>query len=191
MTESRRHAGRLQLILIALVFFGPLALAAWLYYGGHFQADGERTNHGALLDPYMNLPGALPDSPLVALNEGHWLLLYMHTADCREQCREALYTQRQSYKMLGREMNRVRRIFLHGAGAPDTVFLSREHEGLAAIEDPVLAGLLADKRPDELPAGGYYLIDPLGNLVMYFRPDMDPSDMVDDIKHLLRLSSIG
>jgi hypothetical protein len=43
----------------------------------------------------------------------------------------------------------------------------------------------------DLPAGGYYLVDPLGNLVMYFRPDLDPSDMVDDIKHLLRLSRIG
>jgi hypothetical protein len=27
--------------------------------------------------------------------------------------------------------------------------------------------------------------------VMYFRPDMNPSEMVDDIKHLLRLSRIG
>jgi hypothetical protein len=27
--------------------------------------------------------------------------------------------------------------------------------------------------------------------VMYFRPDLDPADMVDDIKHLLRLSRIG
>jgi hypothetical protein len=27
--------------------------------------------------------------------------------------------------------------------------------------------------------------------VMYFRPDIDPADTVDDIKHLLRLSRIG
>jgi hypothetical protein len=35
------------------------------------------------------------------------------------------------------------------------------------------------------------LIDPLGNLVMYFQPDLDPSQMVDDIKRLLKLSRIG
>jgi len=34
-------------------------------------------------------------------------------------------------------------------------------------------------------------MDPLGNLVMYFVPDVDPSDMVGDIKHLLKLSRIG
>jgi hypothetical protein len=47
------------------------------------------------------------------------------------------------------------------------------------------------KKPDELADGGYFLLDPLGNLVMYFRPDIAPSDMVADIKHLLRLSHIG
>ena len=39
--------------------------------------------------------------------------------------------------------------------------------------------------------GGYYLVDPHGNLVMYFGPDIDPRDMVDDIKRLLKLSRIG
>jgi hypothetical protein len=39
--------------------------------------------------------------------------------------------------------------------------------------------------------GGVYLIDPLGNLVMYFPPDLDPKDAVRDIKHLLKLSNIG
>ena len=42
-----------------------------------------------------------------------------------------------------------------------------------------------------LDTGGYYLVDPLGNLVMYFQPDIDPQAMVEDIKHLLELSRIG
>ena len=88
-------------------------------------------------------------------------------------------------------MGRVQRVFLHGASLPDTVFLADEHPGLITIIDSELDALLENKRPEELPAGGYYLIDPLGNIVMYFRPDLDPADMVDDIKHLLRLSRIG
>jgi hypothetical protein len=50
---------------------------------------------------------------------------------------------------------------------------------------------LEQKRPKEQRPGGCYLIDPLGNLVMYFPPDLDPKEMVGDIKHLLRLSHIG
>ena len=80
---------------------------------------------------------------------------------------------------------------MHGDTAPDTVFVAEEHDGLITAQDSNLAGLLDNKRPANLPAGGYFLIDPLGNLVMYFRPDIDPAEMVDDIKRLLRLSRIG
>ena len=39
--------------------------------------------------------------------------------------------------------------------------------------------------------GGFSPVAPLGNLVMYFTPGLAPRDMVDDIKHLLKLSRIG
>jgi hypothetical protein len=88
-------------------------------------------------------------------------------------------------------MDRLTRVFLHGNTPPDTVFLAEEHAGLVTIEDGGLARLLDNKKPADLPANGYYLIDPLGNLVMYFRADLDPSEMVDDVKRLLKLSRIG
>jgi hypothetical protein len=93
--------------------------------------------------------------------------------------------------MLGREMDRLVRVFLHGDTAPDTVLLADENGGLVVINDGALRVLLDKKKPAALEAGGYYLIDPLGNLVIYFRPDIDPSAMVEDIKHLLELSRIG
>ena len=191
MTEARRKSARVQLLLIAAVFFGPLLVAAWLYYGGYFAESLGRSNHGALLEPIVNLGDELPASPLHAHNEGHWLLLYTNERACGDDCRNALYTIRQSRKMLGKEMDRVRRVFLHGSTPPDTVFLAAEHPGLITIEDASLTGLLENKRPPELAAGGYYVVDPLGNLVLYFRPDIEPSAMVDDIKRLLKLSRIG
>ena len=144
-----------------------------------------------LLEPIINLGELLPDSGLHPHNEGHWLLLYADDGECADACRSALYTTRQSRTMLGREMDRVVRVFLHGPAAPDRVFIDTEHKGLITLEDASLSGFLEKKRPADLPARGYYLVDPLGNLVMYFRPDIDPSEMVDDIKHLLRLSRIG
>ena len=93
--------------------------------------------------------------------------------------------------MLGKEQARLIRGFLHGDTPPDKVFLADEHQGLITTQDANLSRLLNNNKPTELPNGGYFLVDPLGNLVMYFRPDIDPSEMVDDIKHLLRLSRIG
>ena len=60
-----------------------------------------------------------------------------------------------------------------------------------ALHDPALRAVLDDKRPATLPAGGFFLIDPHGNLVLYFSPDIKPRDMVDDVKRLLKLSRIG
>jgi len=80
---------------------------------------------------------------------------------------------------------------LHGDTVPDTVLLAEQHAGLITLTDSGFTELLQNKKPAELSAGGYFLVDPLGNLVMYFRPDIDPSDMVEDIKRLLKHSRIG
>ncbi len=189
--QSNEPRGRGQLLLLAAIFFGPLIVAAWLYYGGDSMQPEGRANAGALLEPITHIPDVLPESPLLDEADGHWLLVYTNRGACDDECRNALYTIRQSRLMLGREMDRVRRIFLHGETPPDTVFLAEEHEGLVTLEDAPLSALLDERTPVELADGGYFLVDPRGNLVMYFHPDMDPGAMVDDIKRLLRLSRIG
>ena len=191
MTETKQGKGRVQLLLIAAVFLGPLVLAAWLYFAAQDLTPEGRSNNGVLLQPIVNLPDMLPGSALHAHNDGHWVLLYANTGACDEACKYSLYTLRQSRLMLGKEMDRLIRVFLRGDTAPDTVMLAEEHEGLITLQDSSLSDLLYNKKPDDLEAGGYYLVDPLGNLVMYFEPEIEPGAMVEDIKHLLELSRIG
>lgn len=190
MSAPEQGRGRLQLLLIALVFFGPLVVAAWMYMTGSLVPQG-RSNAGVLLEPVVSLADVAPGSPVTELLDGHWVLLYANDASCAGDCREALYRMRQARQMVGRERDRLQRVFLHGDNAPDTVFLEGEHPGLITTSDKALAGVLASKLPEGTMPGGIYLIDPLANLVIYFPPDLDPRDMVDDIKHLLRLSQIG
>jgi hypothetical protein len=190
MNEPRTGRGRLQLLLIAAVFIGPLLVATWMYQSGALTPEG-RSNHGVLLDPVSNLADAVPGTPIIDLAEGRWIMLYANTGDCDDACIQALYKMRQTRQMVGREMDRLVRVFLHGESAPDRVLLEGEDPGLKTTTDERLASLLDAKRPGDAPPGGIYLIDPLSNLVMYFPPDLDPRDLVDDMKHLLRLSQIG
>ena len=190
MSETKKGRGRIQFLLIAAIFLGPLVLAAMMYFSGSMTPEG-RTNHGALLQPIVNLPETLPESTLHEHNDGHWVLLYANDGECDESCEFSLYTLRQSRLMLGREMDRLVRVFLHGDTPPDTVLLAEQHEGLVTLQDDSLKALLDSVKPADLAEGGYYLIDPLGNLVMYFRPDIDPQAMVEDIDHVLELSRIG
>jgi hypothetical protein len=41
------------------------------------------------------------------------------------------------------------------------------------------------------PAGHIYVVDPLGNLMMRYPRDPDPSKMLQDLQRLLKYSSIG
>ena len=189
MKDQRQTRGRVQFLIIAAVFFGPLLIAALLYYRGDDLQPESRVNHGALLEPIVNLHDEVPG--LGILDQRHWLLLYADTAPCQDACRDALYTIRQSRLMLGKEMDRVQRVFLHGDEPPDNLASADENKGLITLRDAGLQAILDKKRPAALSAGGYYLIDPHGNLVMYFRPDINPREMVDDIKRLLKLSRIG
>lgn len=187
---SERKSARVHLVLIALVFFGPLVVAAFMYYSGNLQPAG-RSNHGELLEPIINVPDTLPELSVADQIEHYWVLVYSNDGACADECSSALVILRQSRLMLGKEMERVKRVFLHGESSPDTVFLALEHAGLITSRDSGFTRLLKNKKPAMLPAGGIFLIDPLGNLVMYFEPGIDPADMVEDIARLLKLSRIG
>lgn len=186
--KSTRGPARMQLLMIAALFIGPLLLAAWLYYSGAFLPSG-RSNHGLLLEPVVHLPDLHPATTEIA--EGQWLLVYTSESRCGEACTEALHVLRQSRLMLGNDMSRLTRVFLRDGGAADRVPYEGQNDGLEVLHDSVLLQDLWSALPGDTPRDGFFLIDPLGNLVMYFQPDLDPREMVDDIKHLLKLSHIG
>jgi len=191
MTRKKAATGRLQLALLALVFFGPLFLAAGMYFTGWgFQSAG-RTNHGDLLQPVIPIADDLPGSSLLENIGGRWLLLYSNDGACEDGCRRALYILRQSRLALGSDMERLGRVLLRVESAPDTVIPGQEYAGTTILTDDALSEWLQHKKPAAAAPGGYFLVDPLGNLVMYFSPEVDPSAMLEDIKHLLELSRIG
>ena len=190
MTEQLNKGGKLQISIIALVFFGPLIVASWMYMTGQLTPAGN-TNHGALLEPIVNIATVLPETPLLLDATAPWQLIYVNGGECDAPCGEALHRLRQVRLMLGNDMDRLGRIFLHGESPPDKVFLDDQHRGLITISDRSLAVLLEEHRPKAQGAGGIFLVDPLDNLIMYFAPEIDPGDIVDDLKHLLELSRIG
>ena len=59
----------------------------------------------------------------------------------------------------------------------------------SAADEPLLA--LLPQRAGALNSHRLYLIDPLGNLMMFYAADAKPKGMLEDMKRLLRLSSIG
>ena len=195
-----RRQGRL-LVILALLFFAPLGLAFYLYYGHGTWHPGHRVNAGELVEPARPLPAlALPllGSGTTDPNflKGKWTLLYVGFGPGAEGCRTRLYDTRQVRLALDRDMNRVQRVFIADGDCCDAQFLREQHPDLITIRPsadaaPLLALLPGQGSVDATHSPRVYLIDPLGNLMMSYAADAAPRGILDDMKRLLRLSSIG
>jgi cytochrome oxidase Cu insertion factor (SCO1/SenC/PrrC family) len=201
--DAQRGRGRRQLILLASLFFVPLALAFWLYYGGSDWRPTGSTNKGDLIDPAVPLPAvalAQPDGARTQPEflQGKWTIAYLGDGACDERCRKALYLSRQSRVALNKDMDRVQRVFLATGTAVDTAFMAQEHPdlvlaqiGLDADSQALLAKFPALGGVPAATAGRLYVIDPLGNLVLSYSAAAPDKALLTDVKKLLRLSHIG
>ncbi len=110
-------------------------------------------------------------------------------------CRRHLYDTRQVRLALDRNMARVQRVFIAGDGCCDSKFLHDEHPDLITVRldtaERSAARTAAGRRRRAPNAQRIYLIDPLGNLMMWYAADANPKGMLEDLQRLLRLSSIG
>lgn len=201
MTERSPHdrLQRRRLIGIALIFFAPLALSFYLYYGKAWRPGG-RVNAGELIEPARPLPPlALPlatDDRQTAAQflKGKWTFLYVQHGHCDDECGRRLYDTRQVRLALDRDMDRVQRVFIGDADCCDLQDLKSSHPDLIVIRaspaDEALLALLP-VRAGATNSHRVYVIDPLGNAMMFYAPDIKSKGMLEDMKRLLRLSSVG
>lgn len=200
---ARDRRRRRTLVGLAVLFFAPVLVAFYLYYGHHDWRPVGRVNHGELVDPARPLPaialprlaGGLADP---AWLQGRWTLLTVGTGECAERCRHDLYETRQVRIALDRDMDRVQRVLIAVGPCCDLAFLQREHPDLIALRatpeaQPLLGQLpgVDAAAPDAASGDRIYLVDPLGNLMMSYAPDANPKGLLEDLKRLLRLSHVG
>jgi hypothetical protein len=153
--------------------------------------------------------GGAPDTAEADLFKGKWTLLYRGPGLCTAICRAELYDTRQVRAAL-RQNDRVQRVFVAEGDCCDMEFLRTQHPDLITVRaTPATAPLLAlldrasvDEAGGAAPAGTAdahhpsttdrtYLVDPLGNLMMWYPPGAPPKGMLEDLKRLLGLSHVG
>jgi hypothetical protein len=109
---------------------------------------------------------------------------------CDELCRQRLYDTRQVRTALDRDMDRVQRVLIADAGCCDMQELLKMHPDLTIVP----LGIAVEPLLKLLPAANtqrIYLVDPLGNAMMYYEADAKAKGILEDLKRLLRLSQIG
>jgi hypothetical protein len=171
--------------LVALVCFGPLLLALALRYGP-FDIGWLPSLPGSrvlLAPPVVTPPGWLAARSARPTAGYRWFLIYARMSACDRACAHDLERLRQVQAALGRDVDRVQRVFLHGgaASAPDPAL------ELRSLQDPpgedVARALAGDAR--ELLLGRVYIGDPQGRLVAGYPADVAQKELLRDLKRLL------
>lgn len=192
MTYTHK-TGQLPLILIALLFVTPIFFAGLLYFYLPTWQPEQRKHRGELLSPVQSLP-ALTLTTLEGtiqtwqtLQNKKWLLLATISHPCQDSCEQALYKLRQTYLALQHRAARVQRAALFEQRPSQLDTLQQQFAGTAFLHSAT------NTSPTFLPLAKntIYLIDPLGNIILRYQEEHSATALLHDIKHLLKLSSIG
>lgn len=195
-------AGKRKLLILALLFALPAALAFILYTSGWRPAV--TANHGELVQPARPIGDVTLDTLdgkrlTFSKPDKKWALVYFGSAHCLARCEQDLYKMRQVHLAQGKEADRIERVFVvTDATALDLLrYTLKDHPGMIVLVGPP-AAVRQIAGQFGVPAGGaldgldrIYLVDPLGNFMMHYPPDADASGMRKDLARLLKVSQVG
>lgn len=191
MSNAVPSRSRKTLWLVAAVCVAPFVASLATYY--FYQPQG-RVNYGELLQGRQ-----MPATPLRLVDgnafdfaqlTGKWLFIIVDDAACDAYCEKKLWQIRQVRKTQGKYPERIERVWLVTGGGQPAQRLREEYAGTWLVRAEGSAAL--DGLPfEKTPADHIYLVDPLGNLVLRYPRNADPSRIRKDLERLLKVSRIG
>jgi hypothetical protein len=194
--QRRTRIGRWKMFGVLALCASPVIASYLTYYV--IRPEG-RSNYGALIQPSRAIPSNLSLTDVqgraVAAKSlhGQWLLIAAGPADCGTGCLERQHALRQLRTMLGREKDRLDKVWLV-LGEGEVAAELRQ----PAVQDP--SALVLRVRPEEVQAwlqqpdvkaleSHLYVVDPMGEHMMRFPWPMEPGRVKRDLERLLRASA--
>jgi cytochrome oxidase Cu insertion factor (SCO1/SenC/PrrC family) len=208
MTEPVKGAAltrqRLSLVFLVALFLVPV-LGAWLMFKYiNVAGPGATTNNGDLVIPArplrnVSLQSAEGGSLGTEFFRGKWTLVLLVPERCDQFCEQNLFYTRQAHVLLNKDMKRFQRLFVTRQPLPEARrnSLRKQHPMLnIAWADGVQWRQFAEQFPevrpqDEREGPPFYLVDPLGNVMMEYDSSVPPKGMLKDWQRLLKISQVG
>ena len=192
---GRTSRGRWKMIAVMLVCAAPVIASYFSYY--ILRPEGRR-NFGELINPQRSLPdlnasGLDGQATNLRALKGQWLLVSVSSGSCNELCTQNLYLQRQMRESLGKEKDRLDRVWLiTDDNATDAKLLSSlTGATVLRVQASALSSWLQPSTGQTL-VDHLYVVDPMGNWMMRFPARMDMPGAAKakrDLERLLRASA--
>lgn len=163
---NARSRARTKLLLIAALCASPV-LASWAMYASRVQVGQKSV--GELLPTKVFEPSRTATWP-----SGKWVLTSVTHQGCAAACQGRLFVLRQIHVAQGEHAGRLQRVLL-------------SPEPLAAPNGTQVVQVAAAKLPQDKP--GFYLIDPLGNQVMFYPDSADRTRVIREVTQILKTNN--
>ncbi len=197
--KTNQKSTRYLVFGLIIVFFVTPIFLAWCFYrsGGIYIED--TINHGNLISPPFDLNTftlknpegeALDQKPL----RGKWLIVYLAPKTCDLNCLHNLYLMRQIRTALGINASRVKRLLLTRPEELTQQLTNKIKQNYPGTLHVVMSQhkiMLIQSKASNLQDGGFFIVDPLGNIMMDYPSSLNPTGILSDLKRLLRVSNIG
>lgn len=197
MAAEPRSRVRLVLVLLLLVFTLPI-VAAFLWRPTGF------VNHGELVQP----PRLITDVSLQTLQgrefrfaelQSRWALIYFGGERCDDACHRTLHNTNQARLAQGKNLSRVNSVLILPQSVQKTVAdrMTSRYPGLLTLTGTpralgaLISQFVSDSAGSAVVPSRVYVVDPLGNLMMSYPADADPTGIKKDLMRLLRVSQVG
>lgn len=155
------------------------------------------TQNNPVFKSFEEVIAALPDDQDYEIQP--WLMVYVNGGDCDDACESRLHYMQQLHIALGKNIQRVRRYYVNASGMPlsnevATHFRQKyESMGIALADKDVLLSNMSEAGVAlDLSTQTYILlVDPVGNVMMYYTDEQSAEDIMADLETLLKYSSLG
>ena len=194
--DARRTVvGRWKMLAVLLVCAAPVIASYFTYYV--VRPEGRR-NFGELIEPQRTVPelAATPlQGPPTTLQtlRGQWLLVTVAGGACDAACEQHLYLQRQLRESLGKNKDRMDRVWLVTDDAPVRAqLLPALSDAVVWRVDPAQLAQWLQPATGQTLANHLYVVDPMGNFMMRFPAGLDRDGAARakrDLERLMRASS--
>lgn len=145
-------------VMFIVLAFFLPILLSWLLYYNHEHFNLKTSNQGVLVNPPVDVKNLWQSS-----NSNQWQVIHVTKNVCDSNCEDVSHTLNQIKKALGKNSDRV-----------SFKIISSEQETLGkenfSVENKI------------------YLVDPAGNLFMYYADTSNPMNILKDLNHVLEIA---
>jgi len=170
--------------LLLAMFILPIAFGKLFFYANPNYFSESTVNYGELVRPVIATDEGDIEIDGASSLQGIWTMVYF-SSRCDDTCEKAVADMKTIRTLMNADMRRIQRMIII------------ENNSTPTVNDETLikASIASEKLTQSLKKyteNSIYLIDPIGNIMLYYEPqNIDIRLVIKDLKRLFKYSRIG